>query len=157
MGILQTVSRFLPAGLLALAPAVDASPEAPAGATQAGVLAVEAVRLKAMLEGDVETLRRMTGDDYVHVESTGQVRTKEEFLAGFKDREYRFVSFVIEENHVNLMGNVAVVTGRYRNVIETPAGVQPVKYARHVRVYAFRGGEWINVTHQATAISPTLL
>lgn len=117
------------------------------------VLEVEAVRLAAMLSGDVATLDRITGEDYVHVESTGQVRTKAEFLAGFAAREYRFVRFEIEENEVMILGDAAVVTGRYSNVIETPAGVQPVKHARHIRVYALRDGAWINVAHQATAIA----
>ncbi len=117
---------------------------------------VEAVRLQAMLEGDVETLDRITGADYVHVESTGQVRSKAQFLEGFKDREYRFRSFVIERNDIMVLGTVALVTGRYRNVIETPAGVRPVKYARHMRVYALRDGRWINVAHQATETAPDL-
>jgi hypothetical protein len=143
------------AGLLTLAPAggVSALTETEAQGTEAEVLAVEAVRLQAMLDGDVDMLDRITGADYVHVESTGQVRTKKEFLKGFENREYRFKSFVIEENDVNVLGSVAVVTGQYRNVIETPAGVQPVKHARHIRVYALLDGRWINVAHQATAIA----
>ena len=129
-------------------------PNKDAQAAEARVLDVEAVRLQAMLDGDTDTLAQITGADYVHVESTGQVRTRDGFLEGFRNREYRFRSFVIDENTVTLLGSVAVVTGRYHNVIETPAGVQPVKYARHMRIYALRDGEWINVAHQATAIPP---
>ena len=119
------------------------------------VLAVEAVRLQALLDGDVETLDRITGADYVHVASTGRVRDKAQFLAGLANREYRFKRFVIEQNNVDMLGSgdAAVVTGRYRNVIETRDGVQPVKQARHIRVYARRDGRWINVSHQATEIS----
>ncbi|MET3600777.1 nuclear transport factor 2 family protein [Martelella mangrovi] len=116
------------------------------------VLAVEAVRLQAMLDGDVKTLARITGADYVHVESSGQLRSKTDFLAGFTNGEYRFIAFVIDENAVNVLGSAAVVTGRYHNVIETPGGVQPVKHARHMRVYALRDGQWINIAHQATAL-----
>ena len=136
--------------------AVTESSDTRAAEAATEVLKVEAIRLEAMLDADVETLDQITGDDYVHVESTGQVRTKAQFLDGLKNRVYRFKSFIIEENNVNVMGTVAVVTGSYRNIIETSAGVQPVKYARHIRVYALRDGKWINVAHQATAILPRL-
>ncbi|WP_084397960.1 nuclear transport factor 2 family protein [Henriciella aquimarina] len=151
---LLRLSRSFLTGLFVVSPAAaqSASLDMSGQKTEAAVLEVEAVRLKAMLEADVETLERITGDDYVHVESSGKVRTKTEFLDGFRNRDYRFESFVIEQNDVNMLGSVAVVTGRYHNIIETPAGVQPIKHARHVRVYALRDGQWINVTHQATEI-----
>ena len=150
-----SLSRWLLAGVFAIAPvgAGAAAPEAATKKAEAQVLEVEAVRLQAMLDADIDTLDRITAADYVHVESTGQVRTKAQFLDGLRDREYRFKRFVIEENDVRIMGSAAVVTGRYRNVIETPEGVQPVKYARHIRVYERRNGQWMNVAHQATAIS----
>lgn len=118
------------------------------------VLAVEQVRLEAMLEGDVVALSRITGDDYVHVESNGTRRNKTQFLRGLQTAEYRFESFVIDENSVVVHGETAIVTGSYRNRIRTPAGLLPVKHARHMRIYVRRDGEWINVAHQATAISP---
>jgi ketosteroid isomerase-like protein len=116
----------------------------------AQVLAVEAARARALVDADVATLDRITSDDYVHVESTGKVRTKAQFLDGLRQGEYRFESFVVDENHVSIHGDTAVVTGSYHNVIRTRAGVQPVKHARHIRVYARRDGAWINVAHQAT-------
>ncbi|RKF21860.1 nuclear transport factor 2 family protein [Altericroceibacterium spongiae] len=151
----QLGTQWLLTGLLALAPVagVSAASDGAAQADEAAVLQVEAVRLEAMREGDIATLDRITGADYVHIESTGQRRNKAEFLDGFRNREYRFKSFVIEANHVRMLGNVAVVTGRYSNIIETPEGVQPVKHARHMRVYALREGRWINIAHQATAIA----
>lgn len=152
------LSRVLLAGLFAMAP-VGAGVAASGAAerkAEAQVLEVEEIRLRAMLDADIETLDRITAADYVHVESSGQVRTKAQFLDGLRDREYRFKRFVIEENDVRIMGSAAVVTGRYHNVIETPDGVQPVKYARHIRVYERRNGQWMNVAHQATAISPDL-
>lgn len=144
------------AGLIAATPAFASTAELGTAEERmaADVLAVETIRLKAMLEADTETLDRITGADYVHVESTGQIRTKAQFLEGLRNREYRFESFVIDENDVRILGAVALVTGRYHNVIETRAGIQPVKFARHLRLYALRNGEWINVAHQATAIAP---
>ena len=121
---------------------------------EAQVLSVEAARAKALVDADVATLDRMTSDDYVHVESTGKVRTKAQFLDGLRQGEYRFESFIVDENHVSIHGETAVVTGSYHNVIRTSAGVQPVKHARHIRVYIRRDGAWINVAHQATQTKP---
>ena len=155
MALRCSLLHLVAAGLFAVAPA-GAAPASSEAARKAAVLKVEAVRLKAMLEADVDTLDRITGADYVHVESSGKRRTKQQFLDGLRNGEYHFHSFVIEQNDINILGDAAVVTGWYRNVIETHDGVQPEKFARHMRVYALRDGAWINVAHQATEIPPRL-
>jgi hypothetical protein len=111
---------------------------------------VEATRAKAMVATDVATLDALTSESYVHVESTGQVRTKAQFLEGLTRGEYSFESFVIDETLVRIFGQTAVVTGSYHNVIRTSAGIQPVKYARCIRVYVRDNSGWRNVSHQAT-------
>ena len=116
------------------------------------VLAVEAARVKALLEADIGTLDRITAQDYVHVESNGRHRSKSEFLDGLARAEYRFENFVIDENRVRIVGPVAIVTGRYHNDIRTREGLQPTKHARHIRVYVKRAGVWQNVAHQATQV-----
>jgi hypothetical protein len=114
------------------------------------VLAVEALRVKALVDGDIATLDRITSSDYRHVESTGKVRTKDQFLRDLEQGGYRFDSFVIDENQIRIFGDTAVVTGRYHNDIRTKLGLQPTKHALHVRIYVREGGKWINVAHQAT-------
>lgn len=116
------------------------------------VLQVEKVRADAMVRADIETLDQMTSEDYTHVESTGRLRSKAEFLEALRQGEYRFESFVIDENQVRIIGDAAIVTGSYHNDIRTPAGLMPTKYARHLRVYVRRGGTWQNVAHQATEV-----
>jgi hypothetical protein len=110
------------------------------------------VRVRALLNADLATLDRITAENYVHVESNGRCRSKTEFLDGLVRSEYRFQSFVIDENSVQIVGPVAVVTGRYHNNICTRKGLQPTKYARHIRVYVKNDGVWLNVAHQATEI-----
>jgi ketosteroid isomerase-like protein len=116
------------------------------------VLAVEAARVRALLNADIATLDQITTQDYVHVESNGRRRSKTEFLDGLARSEYRFENFVIDENSVQIIGPVAIVTGRYHNDIRTREGLQPTKYARHIRVYVKHDGLWRNVAHQATQI-----
>lgn len=112
--------------------------------------AIEALRVKALVNADIATLDRITAENYIHVESSGRRRTKREFLDGFAHAEYRFESFVIDENQIQVFGATALVTGCYHNDIRTPDGLQPAKYARHIRVYVKNEDEWRNVAHQAT-------
>ncbi len=119
---------------------------------RAAVLALEETRARAMVSADIVTLDRITADDYTHIESSGSIRNKAQFLATVARPDYRFDSFVIDENNVRVYDTTAVVTGRYHNAIRTPEGLQPVKHARHMRVWVQREGRWRNVAHQATAV-----
>ena len=50
---------------------------------------LEAARAKAIVEADIAALSRITDDDYVHVEVSGQVRDKRGFLDGVpRGREF---------------------------------------------------------------------
>jgi len=117
------------------------------------ILALEAERCRALVDADVAALDRITSEDYTHVETGGAVRDKSGFLAILSRPGVRFTSWVIEENNVRIYGDTAVVTGRYHNTVRTPAGEQPPKHARHIRVYLRRNGHWQNVAHQATLIA----
>lgn len=114
------------------------------------ILAIESERLQALLDKDIATLARITAEEYVHVDTGGGQRDKADFLRTIGNPSVRFASWVIEENHVQVYGDCAVVSGRYHASPHTPAGVQPAKYARHLRVYVKRDGTWLNVAHQAT-------
>ena len=116
------------------------------------VLALDGRRARAFVEGNADLLDRITAADYTHVETSGVARTKAEFMAERRGGAVRFRSFIIDRNDVRVFGDVAVVTGRYSNQVETAAGLQPVKQARHQRVYVRRDGEWIVVAHQATEV-----
>jgi hypothetical protein len=116
------------------------------------VLAADARRIDALVAADLATLDELTAEDYTHVETNGGLRSKAQFLALVGQPDLRFVSWTIDENHVRIFGDVAIVSGRYRNVVRTAAGVQPEKHARHLRVWVRRDGAWRNVAHQATRL-----
>lgn len=134
----------------------DAARRIMAGMTKdvAEILELEARRSRALVEGDAATLDEITAEDYTHVETGGGIRDKAGFLAILTRPGVRFTSWVIEENTVRIYGDTAVVTGRYRNTVRTPAGEQPPKRARHIRVYVRQDGRWRNVAHQATSLAP---
>jgi hypothetical protein len=113
---------------------------------------IEASRAKAIVDADVETLNIITDDDYIHVESSGAIRTKREFLDLIRHADGGHEPYVIAENNIRIYGNVAVVTGAFESVYRPRDGDCIVKRARHIRVYVRRDAAWRNVSHQATAV-----
>jgi hypothetical protein len=118
------------------------------------VAAVEQRRIDALLTSDINVLDAIIDEHCTHVESNGTSRTKAAFLEDVAKREFSFDLFEIEENHIRIFGETAVVTGTYRNIVRVRENLNPVKHARHLRVYVNRSSSWKLVAHQATEIAP---
>jgi hypothetical protein len=118
------------------------------------VAAVEQRRIDALIAADINALNEIIDDHCTHVESNGTARTKAAFLEDVAKREFSFDLFEIEENHIRIFGDTAVVAGTYRNIVRVRGQRTPMKHARHLRVYVHRGGSWKLVAHQATEIVP---
>src|SRR5262249_13775954 len=99
------------------------------------VLAADARRVAALVAKDLESVDALTAEDYTHVETNGGRRDKAGFLALLRQPDFRFVRWTIDENAVRVFGDVAVVSGSYRNVTRNAQGEQPEKHARHLRVW----------------------
>jgi hypothetical protein len=117
------------------------------------VAAVEQRRLDALLTADIHALDEMIDEQCTHIESNGTLRTKTAFLADVAKRAFSFDLFEIEANHIRIFDDTAVVAGTYRNIVRVRGTPNPVKHARHLRVYVNRGGSWKLVAHQATEIA----
>src|SRR5262249_61173836 len=72
------------------------------------------------------------------------------------EKSVSFDLFEIEENHIRIIGDTAVVTGTYRNIVRVRGKQNPLKHARQLRVYVQSGGRWKLMAHQATAIAPVI-
>ena len=118
------------------------------------VAAVEQRRVAALLTADIHALDEIIDEECTHIESNGTSRTKAAFLADVAKRAFSFDLFEIEENHIRIFGETAVVAGTYRNIVRVRGTPNPVKHARHLRVYVHCGGSWKLVAHQATEIAP---
>ena len=118
------------------------------------VVAVEQRRIDALIASDINALDEIIDAQCFHVESNGTSRTKATFLEDVAKQEFSFDLFEIEENHIRIFGETAVVAGTYRNIVRVRGNPNLVKHARHLRVYANRGGSWKLVAHQATEIAP---
>jgi hypothetical protein len=122
--------------------------------TEDAVAAVEQRRIDALITSDIDALDAIIDEHCTHIESNGTSRTKAAFLADVAKREFSCDLFEIEENHVRIFGDTAVVAGIYRNIVRVRGNPNPVKHARHLQVYVNRGGSWKLVAHQATEIAP---
>jgi Domain of unknown function (DUF4440) len=118
------------------------------------VAAVEQRRLAALLTADMHALDEIIDEPCTHLESNGTARTKAAFLADVAPRALSFDLFEIDENHIRICGETAVVAGTYRTIARVRGAPTPVKHAHHLRVSVNRGGRWTLVAHQATAIAP---
>ena len=114
--------------------------------TENVVAAIEQRRIDAMMAADINTLDELIDEQCTHRESNGTSRTKADFLADVAKREFSFDLFEIEENHIRLFGDMAIVTGTYRNIVRVRGNPNPIKHARHLRVYVNRDGSWKSLT-----------
>jgi hypothetical protein len=119
------------------------------------VAEVEQRRIDALITSDITALDAIIDEHCTHIESNGTSRTKAAFLADVAKREFSFDLFEIEENYIRIFGDTAVVAGTYRNIVRARGNPNPVKHARHLRVYINRGGSWKLVAQQATEIAPS--
>jgi hypothetical protein len=79
--------------------------------TQA-ILAAEADRYRAMVDGDVDALRAMCDPALRYILSTGKIDTLESWLAKIADGRYRYDRIEHPVERVDIRGDVAVVSGR---------------------------------------------
>jgi ketosteroid isomerase-like protein len=79
--------------------------------TQA-ILAAEADRYRAMVEGDVGALRSMCDPALRYVMSSGEIDTLESWLEKISERRYRYDRIEHPVERVDIRGDVAVVSGR---------------------------------------------
>ena len=117
------------------------------------VAAIEQRRIHALMAADINTLHEIMDEQCTHIGSNGTPRTKAAFLEDVAKREFSFDLFEIEENHIRIFGDTAIVAGTYRNIVRVRGNPNPVKHARHLRVYVNRSGNWKLVAHQATEIA----
>src|SRR5262249_49788028 len=118
------------------------------------VAAVEQRRLDALLTADINALDEIIDEQCTHIESNGTARTKAAFLADVAKRAFSFDLFEIEENHIRIFGETAVVAGASRSIVRVGGTPTPVRHRHRLRFYVNRGGRWKLVAHQATEIAP---
>jgi ketosteroid isomerase-like protein len=111
------------------------------------ILALESTWHVAPLVGDVETVSRVTADDWIGVAPTGAMMNKAELLDMLSSRPAPFESVVYQDVKVHVYGHTAVVTSLFRGEGQDLDLVQ-----RFMRVYAHRDGRWQCVATQVIPV-----
>ena len=113
---------------------------------------LERDRQAAFVRGDIAGIERETADDYTTTNATGSVSDKPRMMASLSSGRTKILSVALEDLRARVYGEVAVLTGVYRDV-SVSAGIERRTNARFTRVFAKRNGTWQAVAYQQTLIA----
>ena len=120
------------------------------------VLGLESQWRQAQLSNDVPTMERMLADDYIGVSPAGIMSTKAQTLSRASSHESVFHKLEFADQHVKLVGNVAIVTSR-ATVDATMEGHSLRGQFLYTRVYRrLQNGTWKITSFEATPVTGTL-
>jgi hypothetical protein len=139
------VALLLIASLLGAAAVAQPDPLSP----EAEVRAVEQKRYRAMIDGDVETLESVLADELRYVHANGSVDSKYEFIASLDSGNLDYEAIDVDDQHVNVYGQAAVVSGTSR-VRLLAGGAQRRARLIFTAVYVRGDSGWRLVAYQST-------
>jgi Domain of unknown function (DUF4440) len=139
------------ATILALAAVLVATPAIGQDAADR-LRTIEHQRLKALVDADVATARRLHADDFQLVNPSGATLTKDEYLGQIASGALDYLVWEPGPIEVRLYGAAAVL--RYSARAQAKVGQQTTSLARfwHTDVYEQRACVWQVVWSQATAV-----
>jgi hypothetical protein len=114
----------------------------------------ERARLRALVEGDMETAGRLHATEFQLITPIGMALSKNDYLGAIASGQIKYLAWEPGPIAVRYHHSHAVI--RYRARLEVVFGghkVAPGDYW-HTDTYEHRDGQWMVVWSQATAISP---
>ncbi|MFC1639516.1 nuclear transport factor 2 family protein [Gemmatimonadota bacterium] len=107
---------------------------------------------QAMLDGDLETIKRIYSDDYELVTRTGVLRTRAERVEMLESGTLRYLHVGDEtEVTVRIYGNVAVVRGVVSPAeTEFDGETRQASPRRFIEIWVHENGQWREVGRQTT-------
>jgi ketosteroid isomerase-like protein len=122
-----------------------------AATPQEEVLAMEARRISAFVQGDPAVLTSVLAEDLTYTHTNGQVETREQLLASISSGKIDYESIEPSDMQVRLYGNTAVVTGRAD--MKVKAQGNPLAFAiRFTAVWVRGEGGWRMAAWQSTRL-----
>jgi hypothetical protein len=114
--------------------------------------ATERERLRSLVNGDVETARRLHADDFQLVNPSGATLSKDQYLEQIASGELDYVLWEPGPMEVRRYGDAAVL--RYQAQAQAVFAGQktPLRRFWHTDVYERRNGRWQAVWSQATLV-----
>lgn len=115
------------------------------------ILAADARRFAAMVQGDLKALEGLLTEDLTYTHSTGQVETRTELLESLRSGRLRYLAAAPSESNVRLLGETALVTGR-ADLRVSAQGRELTVPVRFTEVWVKSGGAWKMAAWQSTRI-----
>lgn len=114
------------------------------------IRSIEHTRLRALVDGDIETARPLHADDFQLITPLGDALTKEQYLGAIDSGIVDYLVWDPETIEVRLYGSTAVI--RYQAQLEVITQGQKTSLRRywHTDLYEQREGQWQVVWSQAT-------
>jgi len=113
---------------------------------------METDRADMTVRGDADALAKNTSDDYVLIDSAGNVSGKAEMVEGFKSGVSKMQSNQPSDMTVRVYGNTAVVTGTSK-IKGKIRGRDVNGSMRFTRIWVKKAGGWQTVSLQQTPVS----
>lgn len=122
-----------------------------AGASDTGLLAIDASWNALRLAADVEKLDAILADDWMLTHSDGRVQSKSEYLGELRTRSRTNEAITNDDVKLRRYGDTAVVTGT--SVQSGVSGGKPWSGEfRFTRVWILRDGHWTMVASHSSRI-----
>lgn len=116
------------------------------------ILAADARRFAAMIQGDLKALEGLLTEDLTYTHSTGQIETRAQFLEGMRSGALRYLAAEPSDAVVRVYGETAIVTGRAEMRVSTQ-GKELTLPIRFTEVWVKSGGTWKMAAWQSTRIA----
>jgi ketosteroid isomerase-like protein len=113
---------------------------------------LERDRQQAFIRGDIARIEQETADDYVTINGSGAISDKPRMMTSLASGRTKVLSVSLEDLKARVYGDVAVLTGIYRDVNVTQGAEKHVN-ARFTRVFVRQRGKWLAVSYQQTLLS----
>jgi type IV pilus biogenesis protein CpaD/CtpE len=141
------LKKWIAIAAMALMAACATGPMASADDLPAVTAAAEKLRL-AMIDPTRDNLSALVADDLSYGHSSGKVDTKSSFIADLLSGASDFVTIVITDQTVKLVGNDAIV--RHTLTADTNDSGKPGKVTiKILGVWQKQGGQWRLLARQA--------
>jgi hypothetical protein len=127
-----------------------------AGEEEAALADVERMRLKALVEADMEAAELCHADDFQLVTPSGRTFSKAEYLGLIASRELNYLVWEPLDIAARVEGDAGCL--RYHSLLNVAVGGSESGLDRywHTDYYERRAGRWQVVFSQATAIATDL-
>jgi hypothetical protein len=120
-------------------------------ARQDSLIAAHHTRLQALLDGDLETLATVVGEDLRFVSAFGKVQTRPDVFAAFESGTLKIERMNSSDIGTRLYGDIGILI--YKADTRTIDGDTVIEgMTRSTTVYAFRDGGWQLISQHQSRI-----